>query len=122
MSTHPIVHIELPSDDPEKAARFYEEMFGWPMEHAAQFDYWTFATEPNRGGGFNKIDPNSPIGFPIKGGETIIYVEVDDIDAGLTKAESLGGQIMTPNSDIPGVGSFGIFRDPSGNLIGLFKK
>lgn len=121
MSTHPIVHVELPANNPGEAARFYEEMFGWQMHHMAEFDYWTFSTENNRGGGFNQVDENSQIGFPVKGGETIIYVEVEDVDQGLSKAESLGGQIMAPNREIPGIGWYGVFRDPSGNLIGLYK-
>jgi len=121
MSTHPIVHIELPANDPAEAARFYEEMFGWEMKHMPEFDYWTFTSEEQRGGGFNRVSEDSPSGFPVRGGETIIYVAVENIDESLAKAESLGAQVLKPGSDIPGVGAYAIFRDPTGNLIGLYK-
>jgi predicted enzyme related to lactoylglutathione lyase len=35
-------------------------------------------------------------------------------------AEALGGKILTPRSEIPGMGWYGLFSDPTGNLVGLF--
>ena len=29
---HTIVHFEIPADDPERAARFYRELFGWNVD------------------------------------------------------------------------------------------
>lgn len=52
---------------------------------------------------------------------TIFYVNVDDIDAYLEKATSLGGKTVVPRVDIPNYGSFAWFSDPDGNTIGLWK-
>jgi hypothetical protein len=50
----------------------------------------------------------------------MVYVGTDDIEATLAKAETLGGEILVPKSEIPGQGWFGMFSDPTGNQIGLF--
>jgi predicted enzyme related to lactoylglutathione lyase len=47
-------------------------------------------------------------------------VASEDIDADLRKAESLGGTTVVPKTEIPQVGWFAIFKDPSGNKVGLF--
>ena len=51
----------------------------------------------------------------------IVYVGSDDIDADLAKVESLGGKTVFPKTEIPHVGWFAIFTDPTGNRIALFK-
>ena len=51
-----------------------------------------------------------------------IYVQVDDLQASLDKAERLGGTIYVPSKVIPGGnGAFAMLLDPSGNCIGLYK-
>ena len=39
MSKRNVVHIEIPAADIKSASTFYETLFGWKMEHAAEFDY-----------------------------------------------------------------------------------
>lgn len=51
-----------------------------------------------------------------------IYIQVEDLQASLDKAESLGGKTCVPPTVIPGGnGSFAMFLDPSGNCLGLYK-
>jgi predicted enzyme related to lactoylglutathione lyase len=49
------------------------------------------------------------------------YIEVDDIERYLAKAESAGGKTVVPKVDIPGYGAFAWFSDPDGNVVGLWK-
>ena len=49
-----------------------------------------------------------------------IYVQVDDLQASLEKAESHGGQTL-PRPIPSGMVSFAMFLDPSGNCIGLYQ-
>jgi uncharacterized protein len=30
---NPVVHFEMPYDDPQRVAKFYEQAFGWGMSH-----------------------------------------------------------------------------------------
>ena len=112
MTDHPIVHVEFSAEDREAAGKFYQELFDWKVQQMAEMNYATFDTG-SIGGGLNPVQENFPAGT------VTVYVHTDDITATLAKAESLGGKILTPKSEIPGVGWFGFFADPTGNEIGL---
>src|SRR3989441_13234384 len=50
---HPVVHFEIPADDPERAAKFYRELFGWeisrwgnPAGAGEGPEYWMVRTVP----------------------------------------------------------------------------
>lgn len=113
MSKHPIVHVEFSAKDRETAGKFYAELFGWQVQQLPEMNYATFDTGEGVGGGLNPVQENYPAG-------TIsVYIHTDDIDATLAKAEKLGGKTIVPKSEIPGVGWFAFFADPTGNQIGL---
>ena len=114
MSKRNIVHMELPAADVKGASKFYEDLFGWKMEHAAEFDYTMWEDGSGYGGGFNKVSEETPAG------QVIGYIHSDDIDADLKRVEALGGTVVTPKTEIPGTGWFGQFRDPTGNLLALY--
>lgn len=115
MSKHPIVHIELSAEDPVAAGEFYANLFDWGITHDKALEYVMFNPEPGPGGGFNPVSDDTPAGT------VLLYVQSDDIEATLAKAESLGGKTLVPRTEIPTVGWFAIFADPTGNSIGLFK-
>ncbi len=114
MPAQPIVHIELSAVDSESAGKFYADVFGWKVEPFAGSDYMTFEAAPGPGGGFNVIDKDH------KAGEIIPYIQVDDIEAKLKEVAAHGGKTIQGKSPIPGEGFFALFRDPSGNVLGLF--
>lgn len=114
MPSHPIVHIEFSAKDLEKAARFYAELFGWQVEQVPEMSYTTFRSEEGPGGGFNQVSEQYPAGT------TVVYVLTDNIEATLAKAESLGGKTLRPKDEVPGMGWFALFSDPSGNMVGLW--
>ena len=122
MAAQPIVHIELSTVNGAESAKFYSDLFGWDLQHMAQFDYWTFRADGGPGGGFNNVSNanTEALGFEVKPGTVVTYVGSDDIEADLARAEALGGKIVTTKMEIPSMGWFGIFSDPSGNLIGLY--
>lgn len=114
MSKHNIVHVEFSTSDREATGKFYAELFGWDVQQMPEMNYATFETGEGVGGGFNPTSDEYPAGT------TIVYIGTDDIEASLAKAESLGGKTITPKSEIPGFGWFGLFSDPTGNMVGLY--
>ncbi len=114
MSKHAVVHIELSAKDPKAAGKFYSDLFGWKIEHDEKMDYTMFQPEEGPGGGF------SPVGEQTNPGDVLLYVQCDDIDGTLAKAESLGGTTAMPKTEIPAIGWFGIFVDPTGNRVGVY--
>ncbi len=76
--------------------------------------FLTFDTGEKAGGGFNPVSETNPAG------SVLVYVSTDDIDATLAKAKSLGAKIFLPKTEIPDTGWFGIFSDPTGNMVALY--
>lgn len=114
MTKRNIVHIEIPTQNAKASGEFYEKLFGWQITRDEQMDYTMWEPQEGPGGGFN------PLGDAVKIGDVLIYVDSDDIDADLKKVEALGGIIIRPKTEIPTIGWFGMFKDPTGNTIALY--
>ncbi len=114
MSAYPIVHLEISAKDPAVADRFYSDVFGWKIEVDERFNYHQFEAQGGPGGAFVEV------GEQTKAGDVIPYLGVDDIDAMLKKVEAAGGKVLLLKTEIPGVGWWGLFADPTGNRIGLY--
>lgn len=114
MSKHPIVHIEFSAANRETTGKFYADIFGWEVQQVPEMNYATFASQEGLGGGFNPVNETSPAGT------TVVYIGTDDIEATLRDIERQGGKTIVPKSEIPGMGWFAIFTDPTGNKVGLY--
>ncbi|MFQ5922106.1 MAG: VOC family protein [Anaerolineales bacterium] len=115
MTTYPVQHLEISADDPNAAAEFYSKVFGWKIEVEESMNYVQFmAEEGGIGGAFTQVEENNPAGTLVP------YVMTDDINASLEKVGSLGGSTIVPKTEIPGIGHFAVFSDPTGNNIGLY--
>jgi predicted enzyme related to lactoylglutathione lyase len=114
MSKRNIVHIEIPVQNGQADAKFYESLFGWKITHDEAMDYTMFEPAQGPGGGFTQI------GEEIKPGDILLYIDSPDIDADLRRIEEQGGSIVSPKTEIPTVGWFGIFKDPAGNTLALY--
>jgi predicted enzyme related to lactoylglutathione lyase len=51
----------------------------------------------------------------------VITVDVEAIDDALKEIEAGGGTTITPRTVIPGMGAFAYFKDPEGNVLGLWE-
>jgi predicted enzyme related to lactoylglutathione lyase len=52
---------------------------------------------------------------------TVVTIDVDAIDEALQQIEAAGGSTVTPRTAIPGMGAFAYFKDPEGNVVGLWE-
>jgi len=112
---HPVVHIELKVSDAEKSRAWYEKVFGWQTEFMPEMNYSTFSFGKEGypvGGGLNG-DADAPSG-------TIAYFATDSVATSLAKAKAEGAEVVVDVSPIPNMGMFAIFKDPDGNMLGLF--
>ena len=115
MENHKIIHVELSAKDRKALSKFYADVFNWEIEHLDGMDYTTFKAGDGVAGGFNPVNEQTPAGT------VTIYIYTDDVTASLNDVRKAGGTILQPEADIPNYGRFGLFRDPQGNMIGLFK-
>ena len=118
----PVTHFEVVGKDGEKLQRYYGELFGWKIDANNPMNYGLVSREENLspegigiGGGIGQ----GPDGYA---GHVTFYVAVDDVEAALAKAETLGGKRMmgpeeidTPNGKI----RLGQLTDPEGHLVGV---
>jgi uncharacterized protein len=122
-----VVHFEIPTDDLDRAKSFYGSVFGWelqtvPMNEGEYTSVKTtdvdeqtqLPTEPGaiNGGMFVR---NEQVTSPV------ITIDVDGIDDSLKQIEAEGGTTVTPRTAIPGMGAFAYFKDPEGNVLGLWE-
>lgn len=112
-------HFELATDDLEKTAAFYREVFGWKIEKwEGPVDYWLVSTGDQESPGINGGLMQADGGF--RG--TINTIEVDDIDAAIAKVLANGGEIAMEKGAIPGVGYQAYFKDSTGIIVGLHQE
>jgi predicted enzyme related to lactoylglutathione lyase len=50
------------------------------------------------------------------------YIDVDDLATYRRKIEQAGGKILVPEQEVPGMGSFALFSDPDGRVLGIWKQ
>ena len=106
-----VVHWEVQARDPVGQMQFFAELFGWNVDANNEQQYGM--VQP---GGAGSI--GGGISAMLDAPRTTFYVQVDDINATLVKAESMGAQTILPRTDM-GMIVMGQFRDREGNLIGL---
>ena len=115
----PVVHFEIMGKDGDKLRSYYSELFGWEIDANNPMGYGLVAREGNTtsdgigiGGGVG----SGPEGYP---GHVTFYVEVDDVEDSLAKAEQLGGtRMMGPDEVMEGL-VVGLFSDPEGHIVGV---
>ena len=114
MST-PLIHFEVAGKDPTKLQSFFGDLFGWQINSDNSMNYGMVNLSGDVGGG---IGP-APEGQP---GHAMFYVGVDDVEAALQKAESLGGSRVFGPMEVPEGPTIAHFADPEGNVVGLFAR
>ncbi len=113
-----IVHFDIPSDNPERAQKFYSQVFGWKFDKwDGPMEYWMIKTgdekEPGINGGLSKRMPGQ-IGMTNT-------IDVSSVDEYSKKVQSMGGQLIVPKTAIPGVGYFATCMDTEGNVFGIIQ-
>lgn len=115
MSKRNIVHVEIPAVNVDGAGKFYQDLFGWKIQSMPEMNYTMWeAGEGDEYGGFPQVSEENPAG------QVLVYIASDDIDADLKKVEKLGGKVLHQKTEIPGMGWFGIFQDPTGNVLAVY--
>jgi len=110
---NPVVHFDISGPDPEELQNFYGELFGWKITPVPEMNYALVDTQGGSG-------INGGIGGSQGGpGLVAFYVMVDDLQATLDKAESLGGKTTQPVMTIPDTVTLAMFADPEGHEVGL---
>jgi predicted enzyme related to lactoylglutathione lyase len=113
----PVVHFEIVHPEADRLRGFYADVFDWEIDTDNPMDY---GMVDNKGEGINGgIGPAPDPDYP---GHVTFYVAVSDPQATLDRVAELGGETVMPPTEVPGGDLIiAMFKDPSGNLIGLAK-
>jgi len=123
---HTIVHFEIPADQPERAAKFYRDLFGWNIErweNPGGLEYWMVGTVPTNPDG-------RPAGPGVNGGlmrrtfpgqGPVNYIAVENVDEFVAKAERLGAKVVLGKTPVPSMGWFAQLADTEGNTFAIWQ-
>jgi len=130
-----VVHFEVPAKNLKRAKAFYSKIFGWKTNDTKMPNGGTYTslitTEMEAYGPFEVVAnmrPKHPgainggmmkLGKPYSG--PVVTIEVDDVAAALKSIEKNGGKTVVKRTQMGEYGAYGYFRDPEGNLMGLFE-
>jgi predicted enzyme related to lactoylglutathione lyase len=110
-----VCYVEIPAIDVRRSADFYANVFGWRIRQ--------------RGDGHSAFDDTTGevsgtwvLGRPPSSAPgLLLYIMVDSVAATLDAVVAHGGAIVQPvGADAPEVTAR--FRDPGGNVIGLYQE
>ena len=115
-----VVHIDIATEDPQRAKTFYESLFGWQMfGPPGMTDYYLIETKDLKGkrgvgGGLGKRgEPSQRI---------TAYIGVEKVDDYTAKVVELGGKVVLPKTTVPGFGYLATCIDTEGNAFGLWQE
>ena len=113
-----MVWNELMTTDSKAAVEFYRGLLGMEEgETMGPMDYKLLRSQGIDIAGVMEI--TSDMG-PVPP-NWVVYFAVSDVDATVAQAQSLGGGVMVPPTDIPEIGRFACLTDPQGAVFSIFK-
>ena len=120
MTPNPIVYVEIPVTDLERASRFYEEVFQLSLK-STMVDGYSMALFPAAPGssGASGALVKGDVYIPSKSGP-IVYFGTENIDRALERVRKAGGKVLYPEKRLDGIGTIAEFEDSEGNRIALF--
>ena len=110
---------ELITQDAEASKKFYTDLLGWNIESVDMgggmtYEMFMQGERPVAGVMQNPKEDCDKTAW-------ISYITVEDLEATVAKAESLGAKPCMPITEIPGKGRFAGFADPQGAPIAFWE-
>ena len=128
-----IVHFEIQAGNPEKAAKFYKDVFGWEINEwivpgvqmKDENRYWLVTTGPETEPGINggllfRRGPAPIEGQPVNA--FVCTVGVADLDESFEKALKAGGSVALPKMAVKDIGWLAYCKDTEGNIFGMMQE
>jgi predicted enzyme related to lactoylglutathione lyase len=110
-----ICYIEIPATDIARSADFYSRVFGWHIRQRGDGSRAFDDTTGQVSGAW--ILGRSPASQP----GLLVYIMVDSVASTIDVIVANGGEIVQPiGADAPEITAR--FRDPAGNVIGLYQE
>jgi uncharacterized protein len=109
-----IRYLQIPAADAGASADFYRRALGWKIRTRDDGSIAFDDTTSHVSGEW--VPDRQPAGDS----GVLVYVRVDDVDASLEKIVVAGGEIVLPSTHEGESLAHATFRDPAGNVLGIF--
>jgi predicted enzyme related to lactoylglutathione lyase len=130
MESNKVTWFNIPTDNLEKSAKFYNSAFGWKIEPLTKednddFSFHTMVNSEsdknylsNEKGTINGCLVKRKIGLTMP----CVMIEVDNLDDAIKRITEAGGEIVTEKILMKSTnGIFVLAKDPEGNFIDIFQ-
>jgi len=109
-----LVHWEFVSEDPSRTRPFLEAVFGWEFRTVPGVDYQVFTAPSGPGGAVVRASAEQSRGV-------LNYVLSTSLEDDLRKIEEAGGRVRVGKTEIPHIGWWALFEEPTGLVLALFQ-
>ncbi|GGO23954.1 VOC family protein [Deinococcus humi] len=113
------IWADLDSPHPEESRQFYAALFGW--EYQISEEYGGHANAHLHGNKAAGISPMPPYSAPGTRSAWTVYFASEDLEADISRARALGGQLLAGPMQIGDQGRLATFADPAGANFGLWE-
>lgn len=126
------VHFEIQASDPQRAIKFYRDVFGWEIKEYVvpgvqikeEDRYFLITSGPDTEPGINGAIQYRQGPAPVEGQAVNAYVctmGVANLDETLNKVLKAGGSIALPKTPVQGIGWLAYCKDTEGNIFGMLQ-
>lgn len=124
------VHFEVHAEDPQRAMKFYTDVFGWKFQkwenkQAGAAEYYLITTgekgQPGIDGGlFKRMGPSPEEMQAVNA--FVCTMDVANINETITKVVNAGGKEALPKFAMPGMAWLAYYKDTEGNIFGIYQE
>lgn len=113
------IWFDLMSSDPARAARFYQQIFGWDLQAPAHPEFGDYQNFTLNGRPVAGLGPATDGSGP--GNVWSVYLNTSDCAATADAAQSAGATVMVEPVEVGDLGVMTVVRDPAGAVIGFWQ-
>ena len=111
-----IAYVQIPAVDVDGSVEFYEAVFGWNIRRRSDGEV-AFDDGVGEVSG-TWVTGRAPMSEP----GLLLYVMVESVEQALERIVEAGGAVVTPLTPQGEGEAFATFRDPVGNVLGVFQQ
>lgn len=111
----PVLQFDIGCRDLAKTSAFYQQAFGWSMKADGNLQVKVDTGSEEGIDGMITALGHEPHNY------VMCYVQAEDIHESAKRIKTLGGEILIGPMPVPSGGQFAWWKDPEGNLMGLFQ-
>lgn len=114
-------YFEIQADNPERAVRFYGDIFGWSFELVPSLPIEYYRIETNGIMGWLLKRPTQTPPHEFGTNAFVCSMEVESFDGTAEKILANGGMVAMEKFAVPGKCWQGYFLDTESNTFGIFE-